>query len=105
MDTDENNHGGNPIMSDALRKLSDAMAEAIETAGPSIVRVDARRRMPATGIVWNNEGVIVTAHHVVEQDENIGIGLHDGSVVAASLVGRDPYNDIAVLKAEGEFTP
>jgi S1-C subfamily serine protease len=93
-------------MSDnVLKDFSDAWATIIENIAPSVVRVEARRRLPATGIVWNEEGVIVTAHHVVEDDEDIRIGLDDGSTVDATLVGRDPHNDLAVLKAEGTFTP
>ena len=87
-------------MSEVLSNLSDALAAAVETAGPSIVRVEARRRLPASGIVWSADGVIVTAHHVVEQDDNIGIGLADGRTVAASLVGRDPTTDLAVLRIQ-----
>lgn len=92
-------------MSDALKDYSDAMASVIEGLGPSVVRVDARRRLAATGIVWNNEGAIVTAHHVVEREENISIGLPDGSTVSATLVGRDPFNDIAVLKVDATLAP
>jgi len=87
-------------MSEVLANLSDALAGAVEAAGPSIVRVEARRRLPASGIVWSADGVIVTAHHVVEEDENIGIGLSDGRTVTASLAGRDPTTDIAVLRAQ-----
>jgi S1-C subfamily serine protease len=84
---------------EALVALSDALASAVETAGPSIVRVEGRRRLAATGIVWSADGLIVTAHHVVEQDENIGIGLGDGRTVTATLVGRDPTTDLALLRA------
>lgn len=84
---------------EALASLSDALASAVETAGPSIVRVEGRRRLAASGIVWSADGLIVTAHHVVEQDENIGIGLADGRQVTASLVGRDPTTDLALLRA------
>jgi S1-C subfamily serine protease len=87
-------------MSEVLARFSDALAAAVEAASPSIVRVEARRRLPASGIVWAADGVIVTAHHVVEQDDNIGIGLADGRTVAASLVGRDPTTDLAVLRAQ-----
>ena len=84
--------------------FSNSLAEAAERAGASVVRVEARRRMAASGIVWNAEGaaetIIVTANHVVRHDEGISLGLADGSSVAASLVGRDPTTDIAVLKAE-----
>ena len=93
-------------MSEVLANLSNALAGAVETAGPSIVRVEARRRLPASGIVWSADGIIVTAHHVVEEDENIGIGLADGRTVSASLVGRDPTTDIAVLRAQANgLTP
>lgn len=83
-----------------LTNFSNTLADAAERGGASVVRVEARRRMAASGIVWNAEGVIVTANHVVRQDEGISLGLADGSSVAATLVGRDPTTDIAVLKAE-----
>lgn len=85
-------------MSEVLTNLSDALAAAVETAGASVVRVEGRRRIPASGIVWSADGIVVTANHVVEQDENIGIGLPDGREVAATLVGRDPTTDLAVLR-------
>lgn len=88
-------------MANVLENLSEAMASAAEVAGKSVVRVEGRRRLPASGIVWSAEGVIVTAHHVVEHDESIGIGLPDGSTVTAALVGRDPSTDLAVLRASG----
>jgi S1-C subfamily serine protease len=91
-----------------LSDLSNAMAAATEYASAGIVRVQARPRMPATGIVWSADGVIVTAHHVIEQDdaEHIGIGLPEGGTTTAKLVGRDPTTDIAVLRAESKtLTP
>ncbi|HVU12564.1 MAG TPA: trypsin-like peptidase domain-containing protein [Phototrophicaceae bacterium] len=87
-------------MADVLQGLSDDLAAAVETAGQSIVRVEGRRRQSASGIVWSADGLIVTAHHVLERDENVTIGLPNGSTVSASLVGRDPTTDIAVLKAQ-----
>lgn len=92
-------------MSDILNDLSNAMADAVDALAPAIVRVDARNRLPATGLVWNAEGVIVTAHHVVERDDNIHITLSDGSTHEATLVGRDPHNDLAVLKVDAALTP
>ena len=90
-----------------LESLSDAMASAVEMADPSIVRVEGRRRQPASGIVWSADGLIITAHHVVEQDDNIGIGLPDGRTVTATLIGRDPTTDLALLRApiQGLTTP
>jgi len=87
-------------MNDVLKSLSADLAAVVEIASASLVRVEARRRAPASGIVWSPDGVLVTSHHVVERDENIRVGLPDGSTVEASLVGRDPTTDIAVLRAQ-----
>ena len=82
-----------------LVQFSSELADAVELAARGSVTVHARRRMSATGIVWSNDGVIVTADHVVEQDEDITVTLPDGSTVPAKLLGRDPGSDVAVLKA------
>lgn len=87
-------------MADVLRSVSDDLAATVETAGQAAVRVDGRRRMPGSGIVWSADGLIVTSHHVVERDENISVGLANGEAVGASVVGRDPTTDIAVLRAQ-----
>lgn len=87
-------------MSDVLKSLSQDMAALVKDAGPSIVRLEARRRTPASGIVWSADGVIVTAHHVVEQEENIEVGLDGGGTTTATLVGRDPSTDLAVLRTD-----
>lgn len=91
-------------MSDMLKSLSDAMADTVAAASASVVRVEGRKRLAATGIVWNADGVIVTAHHVLRRDEDIRIGLPDGSGVSARLIGRDPNTDLAVLRATGSLT-
>ena len=94
-------------MSNVLSSLSDDLAGVVESAGKSVVRVEARRRHPANGIVWSDDGLVVTANHVVESDNEIVVGMPDGKTVKASLVGRDPTTDITVLRAEasGLTTP
>lgn len=77
-------------------ELSDAMANAAEQAGKSTVLVDARRRIPASGIAFAND-MILTADHVVEKEEDIRVLLGDGSELTARLAGRDPGTDLAVL--------
>ena len=89
-------------MSDVLLSVSNALADAVETAGKGVVRVEARRRLPATGIVWSADGVIVTAHHVVERDDDITVGLPNGETAAAKLIGRDPSTDLALLRTDAK---
>jgi S1-C subfamily serine protease len=82
-----------------LQQVSDALATTVEAVSPGIVRVEARRRLPASGLVWSRDGVIVTTHHAIERDDNIRVGSHGGQTVAATLVGRDATTDLAVLRA------
>jgi len=91
-------------MSEILNTLSQELAGLVKAASPSLVRVEARRRLPATGIVWSNDGYIVTSDHGVERQDGIKIGLDSGETVDADLVGRDPSTDIALLKVEAELT-
>ena len=79
--------------------LSAATAAAVETAGRSVLRVEGRRRGPSSGIAWSADGVIVAAHHNVEWDEDIAVGLPDGAAARANVVGRDATTDVVVLRA------
>jgi S1-C subfamily serine protease len=75
------------------------MAEAVERAGAATLLVDARRRFPASGIAIAPDQVL-TADHVVEREEDIRVVLPDGAELAASLAGRDPGSDLALLRLE-----
>lgn len=87
-------------MTQVLGSLSEAMAATVKTAGAGVVRVEGRKRLPASGIVWSNDGVVVTAHHTLQKDEGIQVGLPDGQTVAATLAGRDQTTDLAVLRVQ-----
>ena len=88
-----------------LGAFTDALAGAVAQAGTAVVRVDARRRMAASGVVWALGGLILTADHALERDEDVTVGLPDGRTVGASIVGRDPGSDLALLRAEGADLP
>jgi len=85
-----------PDMSGATQ-LSDRLASIVETQGRGVVRVDAGRRSPSSGIVWS-DGVVVTAHHTIEREESIEVILPDGKPVPGTLAGRDPTTDLAVIR-------
>lgn len=85
----------------ALTDFSKDLAAIVEAGGRGVVRVEARRRFPSSGIVWSADGTVITAAHTVEREEEIRVGLPDGSAVPATLVGRDPSTDLAMLRLEG----
>jgi S1-C subfamily serine protease len=80
-----------------LMELSDALADAAELAGRSTVLVNARRRMPASGILFAPD-LILTANHVIEKNEDITVIFGNGTEVPAEIAGRDAGTDLAVLK-------
>ena len=84
-------------MSSQLVELSNALASATEQAAATVVAVHSEPRGSASGVVWR-PGVIVTSEHALRRDEEIRVTLADGRVAQATLVGRDPSTDLAVLK-------
>jgi S1-C subfamily serine protease len=91
-------------VSSTWRALSHESASAIEKAGSAVVAVHARRRIPSSGVHWRR-GIVVTADHTLERDEEITVTLPDGRTAGATLAGRDPSTDLAVLKLEGPNLP
>jgi S1-C subfamily serine protease len=87
------------MSNNVLVELSDALADAAEKAGKATVLVNARRRMPASGIAYASD-LILTADHIVEREEGIKVTLADGAEISARVAGRDPGSDLAVLKLE-----
>jgi S1-C subfamily serine protease len=81
-----------------LQTLSDDLARSVEQAGASIVRVEGRTSNPASGIIWSADGLILTAHHVLEREDNIAVVLADGRSLSATIAGRDPGSDLALLR-------
>ena len=83
--------------------LSKEIAEAVRQAGNSVVSIYARPHVPSSGVYWQ-EGIVVTADHTVRREQEIGVELGGGARVSATLAGRDPSTDLAVLRL-GEKLP
>jgi len=87
-----------------LTELSTSLADAVETAGKSIVAIHARRRIPSSGIVWR-DGIVVSASHTVRADGEVAITLPSGESARATVVGRDPSTDLVVLRLNAASVP
>lgn len=88
----------------ALLDLSNDLAQAVERAGLATVTVHGRARTPASGVHWQR-GTIVAADHTLERDDGITVTFPDGRSVAATVAGRDPGTDLAVLSVEAGDRP
>ena len=91
-------------MTNSLMTLSEHLASAVEQAGRSVVAIHARTRFNSSGVHWS-PGIIVTAEHTIQKDDDIRVSAGDGSSHSAELIGRDPSTDLAVLRVNGLNIP
>ncbi|WP_336492120.1 S1C family serine protease, partial [Methylobacterium nigriterrae] len=61
-------------------------------------------RSRASGFAWQ-PGLIITAEEALADDGEIRVGLPGGSTAAATIVGRDPSTDVALLRVEADLRP
>ncbi len=87
-----------------LLEFSNQLTDTVERSARSVVAVNARRKMSSTGVYWRS-GVIVTADHTVNRDEELSVTLPDGRSMSATLAGRDSSSDLALLKLENVDLP
>ncbi len=104
----------------------DSYADAVERAAPAVVNIFTQRlvteqiapsgfdqlfggsffhgyrqrveRSLGSGVIVDEQGHIVTNQHVIANAEEIRVQLADGRTADATIVGRDPDTDLAVLK-------
>jgi S1-C subfamily serine protease len=84
---------------EGLESLSNDLAAAVEHAGRAVFGVNARPRAGSTGVHWR-QGLVVTADHTVQLDDEITVTRPDGRTIAATIAGRDPTSDIAILRVD-----
>ena len=86
-----------PDSTNSLLALSSAAADVVERAAKAVVAVAHGGRGTISGIHWRS-GVIVTAEEMLDQEKDIAVTLPGGRQVTATLAGRDPSTDVAVLR-------
>jgi S1-C subfamily serine protease len=59
-------------------------------------------RVIGSGIVYDLRGNIITNNHVVEQSQKIRVVFHEGESYSATVVGTDPFADLAVIKVDAD---
>lgn len=84
-----------------------SIEDVAQKVSPSVVELVAtgdREQSEGSGFVVSTDGYILTNNHVVEVAANGGTiqaSFQDGTKAPASIVGRDPTTDIAVIKVSG----
>lgn len=78
------------------------IVEVAEKAKPAVVEVqlDKNEQPEGSGVVFRSDGHILTSARVVGDAPSVRVVLADGDALDATVVGRDPDTDLAVLKVE-----
>lgn len=99
-----------PVLSEEEKLIA-----LIEKALPSVVNIVGYRVnsnggkevvLRGTGFVVEEDGLLLTNRHVISQDDlAYTVFFSDGSKYIASVLGRDPLNDLAILRIPGTKLP
>ncbi|MGE0056487.1 MAG: S1C family serine protease [Dehalococcoidia bacterium] len=102
-DTPANTGGGSS--STVVQKTPSDVADLVDQVRPSVVLINASNARSGSagigsGVVLDKNGNILTNNHVINGFDVLDVTLADGTSAAARLIGRDPGNDIAVIKVD-----
>ena len=112
IDTLEERVSGN---AERLDTVTQELAETTELAGSvinahdvyrkaskAVVRISNGQRTIGSGFVYDPEGHILTAHHVIDKLDKIYVIISDGRIFPARVIGSCAFSDVAVLKLDDE---
>jgi S1-C subfamily serine protease len=86
--------------------FSTMIIEAVDKIKNAVVKIDVYKTVkgklrPAgsgSGFIFSSDGLVFTNCHVIEGAEKIMVGLLDENEIEATLIGKDPDTDLAILK-------
>jgi S1-C subfamily serine protease len=90
-------------ITDAVAKFSRSVIDTgkvYEVVSQATVRINDGQKTVGSGIIFDTEGHVVTAYHVIDGLSNIYVILPDGRVSKATTIGQCEFSDIAALKLE-----
>jgi serine protease Do len=95
-----------------LTALEKEITSLVETVKPSLVTVEAvrgdglGRKWVGSGVVWTQDGKVVTTASLISEDDNVTVSLADGRKQPAKILGIEDERNLALLKVEAQgLTP
>jgi S1-C subfamily serine protease len=94
---------------DLLDAYSRAVTAVVDAVGPAVVSISVRGEQhgaepeqtgAGSGVVIAPDGYILTNDHVVHHAKRFNVTLTDGTSIGASVIGKDPATDLAVIRAD-----
>jgi serine protease Do len=92
------------------------VAQIASRVGPSVVQVNVQaiettpfgsepREGVGSGVIYREDGYIITNNHVVEGASEVNVAFADGTTERAEVVGRDRRTEIAVVRVDRDNLP
>ncbi|MDZ7838616.1 MAG: trypsin-like peptidase domain-containing protein [Actinomycetota bacterium] len=101
----------------SLQAIDSAISEIAKKVTPSVVNIRVKVKQEdifgdefysdglGSGVIYTEDGYIITNNHVAGDAEELLVQLADGSEHEATLVGADENTDVAVIKIEQNNLP
>ncbi len=83
-----------------LPETVEPVAAIAAAVGPAVVQIDTANAL-GSGVLFSTEGLILTAHHVVEGETEVLVRLYDGRTFEGTVLGFHELTDIAVVTIPG----
>jgi S1-C subfamily serine protease len=97
-----------PVVSSPMVRGERGVVAVAERLSPAIVRLDVERANDAvtgSGVLYRDDGLLLTSAHVVDGATSIDVVLTDGRHFDGHLVGRDEVTDVALVDIDGDHLP
>lgn len=85
-----------------------SVAAVVRRLQPAIVRLDvttAAGKETGSGVVFRDDGMVLTSAHLVDDAERVKVRLSDGRRLDGTVVGRDDMTDVAVIDLDATSLP
>ncbi|RIJ69414.1 PDZ domain-containing protein [Nakamurella silvestris] len=79
----------------------ESVANKVLPSVVSVVASSSSAEGEGSGVILSADGLILTNNHVIDGATNITVRFNDGTTAKAEVVGTDPTDDLAVIKATG----
>jgi S1-C subfamily serine protease len=93
-----------PDDGDLLDAYSRAVVGAVERVAPSVVKIDVEGGS-GSGVIYTPDGFVLTNSHVIGRGRGIRVTMLDGRTRTAEVIGRDPRNDLAIVRIDAPRLP
>jgi S1-C subfamily serine protease len=80
------------------------LPDIVRRIEPSVVAV-LTEAGEGSGVVWSEDGLVVTNNHVVQGARNFTLAFADGKRSPATVVATDPVTDPAILRSDRKSLP